>query len=334
MTRYHINHEGKVYPCRAKVLKCPYSESLHSDNKIELYYKMMNSKDSNIEPSNNAIAEVRKINRLKSLYSMSMDIEKSDAPVELIAHTLKESLKRLNKHDLESEERRWKIYIDDESEHVYDVLNSGYKIPQNVPKEIALLAKEKFRERRGSVPVEYASSSRNESLMRARRNLANKDFSSFINYKKNSLTKENYEGTYRWMTRDFEKFTHDLNTSKMITQPMFYGDLKKSKEVIKGMDDYELLSAFDDYSVTDKEIESNVKDANYFKYTDRRDLSDNANKKLADWYELNRKIYQNWKINTPKRVFLSMEIADELDRREVYRPDGSISKMFNERKDG
>ena len=96
----------------------------------------------------------------------------------------------------------------------------------------------------------------------------------------------------------FEKFFHDLNTSKMITQPVFYGDFENTKEMIRHMDNYELLSIFDDYSLTDSEMEENVRKANYFRYERRIDLSDklpysmivyshNRNEKTEEWKDDN-----------------------------------------------
>ena len=330
MTRYHINHEGKVYPCRAKVLKCPYSEALHSNDKVELYYKLMGSKEAEVEPAKEGIRELSRLNRLKSLYHLSDEIKESSSPVEMVVYTLKEAITKVIQHDVGKEEETWDKWEDDAIEHVYEVLNSGYQVPSNVPENIASAGRKLFNKRRGGLPAENAHATRNSVKIENRRALARKSFANYHEYKKNKLNKENFNGTHGWLTRDFEKFAHDLNTSKMITLPIFYGDLEKARKDIKGLDDYELLSALDDYSITDKEIQENVKEANFFKYERRDDLSKEANDKMKEWYDRNRTIYQSWKINTPKRILLSLEIAEELDRRGIQRQDVSIAKMLDE----
>lgn len=331
MTRYHINHEGKIYPCRANVLKCPYSETLHSNDKVDLYYKLMGIKEAEVEPSKEGMNELSRLNRLKSLYPLSDEIVESNSPVEMVVYTLKEAIAKVIQHDVDNEEakwREWEIYV---AEHVYDVLDSGYEVPSNVPKNIAEEGMRLFNERRWGIPIENVHSTRNPVKIESMRALARKSFSAYYDYKKNKLNRDNFNGTHEWLTRDFEKFAHDLNTSRMITQPVFYGNLEKAREDIKKLGDYELLSAFDDYSITDKEIEQNVKEADYFKYKKRNDLSDEANEKLKEWYDRNRRIYQNQWVNTPKRILLSMEIAEELDKRGIQRPDVSIAKMLGER---
>lgn len=330
MTRYHINHEGKVYPCRAKVLKCPYSEAFHSNDKVELYYKLMGNKEAEVEPSVAGMNELNRLNRLRSLYPLSEEIEQSNSPMEVLVYTLKESIAKVINHNIAAEEANWDDWAYRSAEHVYEVLDSGYQVPNNVPADIADLGRKLFSERRNSLPSEHAHATRNAAKIQNRRALAGKSFAEYRDYKRDMLNRENFNGTHKWLTRDFEKYAHDLNTSRMITQPIFYGDLEKARENIKKMGSHELLSAFDDYSITDREIEQNVKEAENFKFENRKDLSEGANKKLKEWYDRNREIYRNWKVNTPKRVLLSMEIAEELDKRGIQRQDVSIAKMLNE----
>lgn len=327
--RYHINLEGKVYPCRAKILKCPYSEANHSENKVDLYYAIM-GKDMDVEPSEKGLEELKKNNRLKSLYTLSEEIATSNSPVEVVTQTLKKAIERVADFDLQKYTEQWNNYVDKESEHVYDLLNFGYPIPSHVPKEIVDEGYYKFKIRNDSYPQEYALSTGNSLAKFKSENMEKKNYIAYENYKKNHLNKDNYKGTQAWLIRDFEKYTHDLNTSKMITQPIFYGDIEQARKTIKSLDDYELLGAFDDYSITDKEIEENVKEANHFKYEYRDDLTNEANENLKEWYDRNREIYRNWKINTSKRVLLSMEIAEELDRREILRADQATAKMLRE----
>lgn len=316
-TRYHINHDGKIYPCRAKVLKCPYSESLHSEDKVELYYKLLVENKGEVEIPLEANDEIRDKDRLLNLSTLSDELEKSNSPVELIVHTLREGLDRMSMIDIEKSTMDLRHEIDNESEEVYDLIVRGISVPANVPEKISLDARIKFEVRDGGI-LNYQGSEM--GFERMRNKIARKDYKEYKRLKE-GLNEFNFEESHEWMTRDFERFTRDLNTSKMMTQPIFFGNLEQARETIKNMDEHELLSAYDDYSITNREIKESVKETNNFKYNRRRDLSKEANDSLQTWYDRNREIYKSWRINSSIRILLSIEIGEEIDRREVGRQD-------------
>ena len=63
---YHINYEGKVYPCRAKVRSCPYGADRHASNKEELYYKSMKFSPS-VEIPQSIKGEIDVLNTLPNM---------------------------------------------------------------------------------------------------------------------------------------------------------------------------------------------------------------------------------------------------------------------------
>lgn len=330
--KYHINFEGKIYPCKAKVLKCPYGESRHSNHKVLLYYKLMGSHGLDAKPAESAMRELERIQRLKSLFPVSEEIEKVDYPVDVVVATLKESLAHLRSEDAEKQMTRWKNFEIDAANDVRLLHLNGKKfIPSYVPQRIRSMGLKLFMDKDNSTPRRTTEEMQEDSLNKIEERLEDRRrmFKRYDEVMEHELNHLNYHQTFAWMTADFEKFAHDLNTSKMITQPIFYGDLDKARETIKNMDNYELLATLDDYSVTDEEIEKNVKEANYFKYESRPDLTDKANEKMETWYRRNREIYESWKINSPKRILLSMEVAKELDRREIIRQDNAIGEMLS-----
>lgn len=335
MTKYHINFEGKVYPCKAKVFKCPYGESSHSDSKVELYYKLMGNHGADAEPSPSALREIENSKRLKSLYALSPDIEDVDYPVDVIVATLKDSIVTVGETDIEEDAIKWRNFELELSERVTRAYQLDIEIPDFVPQNIKVDGLKTFIEKHDSKIFRFrpADDIQQKNIAEERIEMMYHETQEYKDYVRFGLKESNYESTYGWISRDFERFSHDLNTSKMITQPVFYGDLEKAKKTIAEMDNFELLSTLDDYSVTDKEIERNVKEANYFKYEDRNDLSTKANDKVKTWYNRNRAIYENWRVNTPKRVLLSMEVAKELDRRTVIRQDSNVGEMLAEGKD-
>lgn len=325
-TRYHINHDGKIYPCRAKVMRCPYSESHHSEDKVELYYKLMLKDKGEVQPSIEGLKEIRKYDRLESLESLSDDIAKSNAPIELIIHTLGEGLEHMSRTNLDYQKYLKHEILEKHAEDVYDLLSVGSRIPSNVPEEIVERAYLRL-------DMEDNGKFRNFGNSLAAQNKRSEvERTDYTDYYENALklSEENYEETHEWMSRDFERFTRDLNASKMMTQPIFYGDLDRAKEVIRKMGNRELLSTFDDYSLSKMEIEENIREANFFLYVDRDDLSKEANDALRTWYDRNRAIYKSWKINSSKRILLSMEIADEIDRRDLARPDKHVGTLLGD----
>ena len=325
-TRYHINFDGKIYPCRAKVQKCPYSESLHSEDKVELYYKLMVEDKGIIEPSSGGLEEIKEKNRIGSLESLSDDIENSNAPIELIIHTLGEGLDHISKVDMRKIEREHRSFFLEFAERVSDLKRFGVPVPENVPVEIADKAESIFRGE--NLGVTRGIRTRPDVLAKERF-VVQTNYDRHYNYV-DGLNKDNYVESYEWMSSEFEKFTRDLNASKMLTQPVFFGNLDRAKEIIRNMNGRELLSAFEDYSLSKSEIEESIKEANYFEYTERSDLSEKANEKLKTWYDRNKEIYKSWKINSSKRILLSMEIADEIDRRNYMRPDKRVGYNFED----
>ena len=325
---YHINHEGKIYPCQARINKCPYGENRHASTEEELYYRLMKlSRDA--EPASLAKNEIRLTGRLRSLWTASDSIAEHNSPVEVVVATLDFALNHLKDTTPEKEERRWDSVVERGAEAVYEALRYGLEIPKVVPVDIKTKGNDLFYERLDGKPIEYAGATRNQTGL-AKLDYIKEMASEFHDYeyhKRWKLTDENYEGSVRWLEEDFNQFSHDLNTSKMIVQPMFYGKLSSAIEQIKKMDDYELLSAYDDYLLTDKYILNEVKKANNFEYTKREDLTGPANASLETWYNRNRLVVKDWELNAPKRVLLSIEMGKELDERGIVRQDNALGRI-------
>jgi len=324
---YHINYEGKIYPCKARIRKCPYGEDMHAKNKEELYYRIMKV-NREVEPTPEVISELSTTGRIRSLYPINNAIENVEYPIEIIISNLDYAINTIRERSPKDIEDDWKIFAEDSSELVYNAMSYGIKVPDYVPYEISGLARDLFKERLNSKPIDYSRASRNRKGLKTVRPIENlkNEFKRFKEYKKWGLTDSNKEGTLRWLTEDFYQFSHDLNTSKMLTQPIFYGDLEKAKNKISQLNDYELLSAYDDHLLTSKEVMDNVKLANNFKYEFRRDLSKKANMKIKNWYDINARIVESWSNNAPKRVMLSIEMANELDRRGIKRQENPIGR--------
>jgi hypothetical protein len=324
---YHINHEGKVYPCRARILKCPYGADMHAETKEELYYKIM-SIEREVEVPSSVISEVSKIGRLKSLQPISKELETSPHPIETIITSLDYAINmQLRPNAIEKSENLWSQFVEKASEDVYECLKYGMPIPNYVSKDIERKGRQLFEERLGSTPIDYGISSRNPDALMTRIKLDERK-EQHENYKFNKkfrLTKNNFDANLEWLQKDFERFSDDLNFSKTITRPLFHFDtIEEAGEKIKELSDYELLSAYDDYFLTNNE---RLDKANNFDFKDRDDLSKKANDNIRKWYSRNKSILDFWHETNPRLILISMKMAEELDRRGIVRYDNPLGRI-------
>ena len=323
---YHINYEGKVYPCRAKVRSCPYGADRHASNKEELYYKSMKFSPT-VEIPQSIKAEIDKTGRLRSLYSLSSTLERVPYPIELIVKNLEYSINRVKEYDPKDIAEYWERTINKASELYAETLIHSIRTDYSFPAEVRIRGRDLFENKYGGIIDSHSAYSARAHLGdRALGRLIDMEdeLHGYEEYRRFGLTNENKASSLGWMEEDFYQFSHDLNTSKMLTRPIFYGNIDEAKEKIKSLDDYELLGAYDDYLISDREIMENVKLARNFEYSPRADLSKDANINIRKWYDRNKTIVNDWINNAPKRVLLSMEMANELDRRGILRQENAI----------
>lgn len=317
---YHINYEGKVYPCRAKVRSCPYGSEWHANSKEELFYKHMRFSPE-IKVVNSIKNEIAATGRLRSLYSLSQTLEEVPYPMESMVANLEYAINEIEETDPDDLKENWENFASEAAEMYATALEYRLEASYHVPEEIKRRGAQLFNKRtKGKYRENEAITGGTVGVQYIRRLNSMKDsFAMYEEYKQFGLTNENKANTLGWLKEDFYQFSHDLNTSKMLTRPIFYGDIEEGKKKIKEMDNYELLGAYDDYLVSDEEIKENIRLANNFDFRPRPDLSRNANINIRKWYDRNKAIVNDWEENTPKRVLLSMEMAKELDRRGLYR---------------
>lgn len=332
---YHLTYEGKIYPCKAKIFRCPYGEEYHSETITGLYDKLIETYGLDAEHSDLAMKELEVRNRLVGLSSLSEAIEKVNSPVDVVVATLGKALAHINSQETIEIVSKWELFEREAAEDVRLAYLVGQDtMPKFIPARIRALGGSLFDEKDEGIPRRLFESDQEKNLREIMGRLESRrqKFYEYEKIYKWGLNHTNLMKVWTETRNSFEKFFHDLITSKMISQPVFYGDFENAKEMIRHMDNYELLSIFDDYSMTDREIEENVKKADYFRYKRRMDLTEKANDKMEAWYNRNREIYESWKINTPRRVLLYMEIVKEIDRRLLLRPDSVVGELLAESK--
>lgn len=342
---YHINHEGKVYPCRATVYKCPYGDKMHARTREELYYKFIRDSYAS-EPKRNkkVIRDVDEAYEdyggMTSLAPISDTIERSGEPVVDIIRALEHSLGNDKDTCIEyakKANRSQDEFYDEADYYIQRLYKSGYRKYEILKEGEVDDLSEDLLDRVRRTWIEqgaYIDTDESQRIGAGRPDLVENAFRMLngMNMERYNKIQEHivdvnfyhsheYEENIEWQQGVFLKFSHDLNTSKMLTQsaPLFYGDLKTIHKTISEMDNYELLATYDDYNTPDTEIIENVQMANNFHYTPRSDLSHTANSKLAEWYKRNQKVYETWQEYGPERILIALKLAKELDRRGIYR---------------
>lgn len=327
---FHINDDNKVLPCQAVLRACPYGEDRHAERAEHLYYKIMRTQTEK-KPAHRAKLQVEKLGRLMSLAPLSADIEKSDSPISTIISTLDWAMRRIEQTEPEDVQYKGNI-VEQGAEAVYDVLNWGYSISSAVPAHIRREGEKLFEERNKGIYKEEASLTGNEAGIRARKRLKDLQpaFEEYRKFHKIKLSEDNKHKTLRWMRRDFYQFSHDLNTSKLLSIPLFHGSEEEVEKQIRELDDKELMLTYEDYSIGEEVINNSLYLSNNLEYKDRRDLSMAANERLQEWYKMNREILKHREKNSAKKVFIILKLVDEIDKRGLKRNDNIFYEIKEE----
>lgn len=325
---YHINHEGKIYPCRAKILRCPYGTDMHAETREELYYKLM-STEREVEVPDSIYVEASRLGRIKSLNAISLELETSKHPIETIVSSLEHGIKiQKDRANMERIKENLKIIENMGANDTYDLLKYGLEIPNYIPGNIVKQGYVKFKNMLDSktMLVKGEDPLKNKDAIRIINRIEDNkhQYELYNNTQKYKLTEENYDSNMEWLQMDFEKYSRDLNFSKIITKPIFYKDsVKEAGKKIKNFTDYELLSAYDDYMLTNRERRE---EREHFKFEYRDDISEKANENIKEWYYRNQTIYSFWNDNNPRLILISMKMAEELDNRGILRQDNLLGR--------
>lgn len=317
---YHMNYDMKIHPCKAQIMKCPYGSNMHAETKNELYHKFIRGIYGK-QSSEKGLREMDRIGRLKSFYCLSDDLDHIAYPVETIVSTLQFAIDEIKENMPKDPPLIYKSIFKDGVRRCYVALLYGMGMPDIVPKDIKYEAIRLFEEKRGGIPLEHYPASQNPKGAKIKEDVDDMEyeFELYDQYIEYELNRENLKNSLDWMTETFYQFAHDLNTSKIVTQPMFYGNIKTAQKTIGSMGDYELISTYDDYLLTVKEVRKNVNMANDFNYSYRNDLKDRANSSLNRWYTRNREMCECWQFDKRKRILITIALADELDKRDLCR---------------
>lgn len=339
MTKYHINYEGKILPCRARVKKCPYGAARHGDSYEELYEQAMEVY-SNARPPQNIQEQLESGEVLRGLDGISKELETSKAPIELLLSTVSLARKKADNDIMPT-------YIANNRKKVIETaataieaarltVNKRMGLPIDMEREAFALAEERAKSRGFLNRKKYISdklAGDKEAEVMSMKKQIDEITAWERTHSQNVLTEDEKRNYKRALESDYNNYSKALNTSKLITQPDWSNSarLERINENLHEMTDQELLSMYDDLTVSDNEVNDSLKDVNYFQYRRRKDLSDEANDNIEEWYNRNQERARKFVIRGSGRILLSMRVAKELTMRDVRF--GDVIRASIERED-
>lgn len=317
--RYHINYDGKILPCRAKVKACPYGDSRHGDSYEDLYYKFQD-KFNNVSASDKVINRLKAGEPLHGVKDFDEDIANSDSPMELICSTYKQAINDVGSRSLnEKEQREWENAV----EMIRMQLDAGQGVPDSLPTSLKNEGNEAFM-RNHSHSSLFGLRKRMQGTDGNWRELVDnapyltrlaKKHDSNYQMTKNEIT--NYRNVVK---EEFNVYANYLNTRKLLAQPMITAsDTQTIQNDLSKLSDKELLSIYDDFTVSDKEIRKKLDEVNHFNFSPISQLSPAANANLAKWFKSAREAEKRYIVGSSRRTLLALTSAQVLyDRNKNY----------------
>lgn len=339
MTKYHINYEGKILPCRARVKKCPYGPARHADSYEELYERAMEDY-SNAKTPEEVAQQLKSGKILRGMQDISKELETSKAPIELMLATIDLARKNADNDIMPAKLANNRKKIIETAATAIEAarltVNSRMGLTPEMTIEARNLAEKRaksrgFFERKKYISDELAAQKEQEVIrMRPQIDEIDQWERTHAQTPIDPTTKRNYK---RALEDDYNNYSKALNTSKLITQPDWTNSerLEQVNENLHEMSDQELLSMYDDLTISDSEIRKNLDDINFFRYNRRNDLSEAANDNIEAWYNRNNERARKFVLRSSGRILLTMRVAKELTMRDVKF--GDVIRASNERED-
>ena len=332
MAKYHINKDGKIMPCKALLNACPYSQNAHADTQEALYAEAFLITKSLKVPEKLIKIYNTPGGYIEDLSLIGPEISKSDTPIESMLVSLRFASNIMKNRKIEVP-----VTLTTSEQETYDELvtyaSYTYRYPdQNsstynwVPKEVMTEAYLKWhsdgepygdntmvaKEDRVFVHTKY-----NQNDM-----LEIKDRFMAVWKKKNTkqyLSNEKQKEAVKKLDDKFNELSGKYNLSKLISQPYIARiDEDNLADPPPHMNTDELLSLYDDYTISDQYIYEEVRDRfNNFNYRYDPSLPLNVNQKLEEWYNQCNDKYQRYKLETSRKVLVSLKIINELRNRKI-----------------
>ena len=344
--KYHINHQGNIFLCRASIRACPYGEENHADFREDLFekaYKTIRRKGA----GEGLDKHLQMYGLVPNLSPLSDEIEQSKAPIELITSSLLDVLNKLNDNyygytggaiapDWVEQIERAAAYNFNEylsigrstTDYWYED-GSAYDEGIYFPAYIQELAKTMPNKNWQSGPKSWSDEYGLEITQRYMKNKA--QMFEAEKFRKNGIiTRERALENYKYLESEFHYFAGAINASNIVNNTNIYsiqGDkFKTVEENLADLNDNELLAFYDEISIDDNDAYEMLQSINFFIYEWRNDLSHNANSKLAEWFNRNNSLSNEYVYHSLERTELTLKTIKEMEQRNLTFGD----KFFNE----
>lgn len=318
---YHLNNEGKILPCKARVRACPYGADNHSKNKEELYKKVAREY-INVSPSRSALEEVANYGQLTSLKVMSDEIMQSESPVELIVSTLSDVIEKIESDEGGSYETQYtprqRQYLNEYGPMLGKLIAHRYIIPGWVPMTLRERGELEFQKQFLGTYIKNGEAQWDSYYEGLKANFKRAQAGA-KEFQRAEVHKPDWRNKTQILDRlykDFNFFSASLNTSKIITKPAPVGTVEEFTKAMEKMSNEDLLSVYDDVMYSQNEFVAN-KDMEALTWKNRDDLSPGANMRLKQWYQYNKDMINKRFLDNPTRILIALEAFKELEHRRV-----------------
>lgn len=327
MAKYHVNYEGKILPCRAKLGRCPYSSANHGDSYEELYSKAQEfSLDELPFDTKYKLDHGRPLDG--GLAEISNEIEQSEAPLELVVGTLKAARENIDSDKIPKSLKGTYDRLTNKAVKYVLANRMGMNDSIGIQGGFYLEVMEKARKERRMMGF-FANSSDPHvaysleiELKREKDNI--QKINDFFNNRVPSPLSEKERERYRdYITEQYNYYSNILNTSKLITQPNWNWSKRREhfRKYMPQLSNGELLGAYDDLFVSDNTIKEALNSVDNFNYKYNNSISPEANENLSRWFATQRKQKDRFILKGTERILLGLEVVKELENRKLAHGD-------------
>lgn len=320
--KYHMNYDGKILPCRAKIKSCPYDDAHHGDSYAELY-EVWQKDFNNVRTTPELADRLARGEKLSNMSQLESEIVNSYSPIEGICSGFNQALINAEAGVVSQREE---LDYNRGIQLARQFMESGRgTLPSYLPKGIRDTAMNQMKSNRFRNIFRGTDSTRNDwmtsdGVLKELHDNAN--YYQEIENKMNTqvMSKEELRNYKQVLTSQFNKYSNYLNTRKLLSQPLVAFDREDVLEDhLKQMSNRELLSLYDDCTVKDEAIKERLDSVSHFEYRPNNDLSEEANKALSNWFRKSRQAESDYIVASAQRRLVALNVAKVLmDRRQNF----------------
>lgn len=319
---YHINTEGKISICRAKVRKCPYGNDRHSE-RIEDLYAIVAEENVTVRFEDSFEKSLKAGTRIDISIFDKIINRLPYSPVESIVDGYALALKYKDTNTPPAEIRQGRKHVIETAAAYYIASGSAQPLkdlPQSMNYEALTIARESGQ-REGFISSIFSNRKVSPELWSKVQKLgptAKKVLKWEQDHQYTPSTDEINKRYKRDLTEKFNYYSNALNLSKLLSRPSIKNpaELERIVNNIPNLSDEELYSLYDDLNLPAKEVDKMAEKVDNFEYKEIPELSSDSNEILKKWFDNQKNKLNHFQLRNSANVLISMSIAKELMSRE------------------